>query len=256
MQLFARCFLLVPSLKQSLMKKRQRNLQFSNKVPFAPLNRHAVYGVHRRTCTHLLHDLIHLAQNTQFFTVDTESDLVTNRLALIQIEMIHASLSTVVLVELAHLPDDSTSLQCWLIQSLLKSIFTPSKEIYAWGDLQQELTGVIPTGRLNVVNVQKEFKSWYGTRFLSDPTGNQKWGLQSAIATTFDEFLDKSETLNTWSCALLYARHSSVPSPRIQSMIDYAVNDCLAVTKLACRIGQAVVREKDISSSSSPFDCF
>ena len=37
-------------------------------------------------------------------------------------------------------------------------------------------------------------------------TGHQRWGLQAAIVEQFNQFLDKTETLNKWSRGLYYPR--------------------------------------------------
>ena len=122
------------------------------------------------------------------------------------------------------------------------------------GNFKQELTGFIPSGlfnmdavqRLNVVDIQQQFKWWYEAMFLSDPTTDQEWELQSATGSTVSEFLmDTSLKSNTWSCGLFISRDSSVFNQRLQSMLEYTVNVSLAVTQLATTIGEAVVREEE-----------
>jgi hypothetical protein len=62
-----------------------------------------------KTDTHLPHDIIHISQNTTYFTIDTESDLWTNKLVLIQIERIRDVVPIVILVEVCHLPSHRQS---------------------------------------------------------------------------------------------------------------------------------------------------
>ena len=67
---------------------------------------------------------------------------------------------------------------------------------------------------------------------------NHKWSLQMAIAYVFREFLDKTRTQSSWSRSLgLSTGTKSLISNLkqktiVNQMIQYAVNDCLAVTKL------------------------
>jgi hypothetical protein len=71
------------------------------------------------------------------------------------------------------------------------------------------------------------------------------WSLQDAIALVFGEFLDKSETINKWGCGLdpklntwqrkVFSRRQyreEEERGKRQKMQDYAVNDCIAVTRL------------------------
>ncbi|CAF4630506.1 unnamed protein product, partial [Rotaria sp. Silwood2] len=67
---------------------------------------------------------------------------------------------------------------------------------------------------------------------------NHKWSLQMAIAYAFHEFLDKSRTKSRWirNLDITNNNRSSVVNLKVnrivEEMIEYAVNDCLAVTKL------------------------
>jgi hypothetical protein len=60
-----------------------------------------------------------------------------------------------------------------------------------------------------------------------------------AITYVFREFLDKIRTKSSWSQSLDLSRlkKSFIPNMKqktiVKQMIKYAVNDCLAVTKLA-----------------------
>jgi hypothetical protein len=74
---------------------------------------------------------------------------------------------------------------------------------------------------------------------------NATWSLQDAIGWTTHQFLDKSETINKWSCGLdvnlntwrrrilsKYEYNPTEEKRRRSSMLNYASNDCLAVTEL------------------------
>ena len=234
----------MPSFREALEKKRERNQALSHLPPFTSMNEFVVYGVNRWTDSLVLFDLMCLAQNTTHFTIDTESDVHTNRPSLIQVEMIHRSKSTVVLVEVGHLPRDRISAKFWWIKGVLKFIFEANKTVYTWGKIEDELMPFVSTGlfteemikEVKSVDVQFEFKSWFNRTQTLDPMGTKRWGLQTAIRETFNQFLDKSETFNTWSRGLFNYHSQHRNEQKIEAMINYAVNDCLAVTKLANRI--------------------
>ncbi len=108
------------------------------------------------------------------------------------------------------------------------------------------------------INLQLLFKQWYNKTFVHKcgllPSSidnplctcshrpvkhkNNQWSLQKAIAYTFNEFLDKSQTRTPWSRPLnfSYIEQYSLINNKIKNIYDrrvfYAVNDCLAVTKL------------------------
>ena len=222
---------------------------FLHLPPFTPINSPAVYIINRSTDTYLLHELLHFAQNTKYFSLDTESDFLTMNPSLIQIEMIVQRESVVILVEVCHLPLDRDSLSFWLIRSLLKFILKPTNIIYVWGNGEEELSRFVRYGlftsdtreALKMVNLQSKFKDWYQESYGFSMVGRSKWGLQAAIAAQLGEFLDNSERLNTWSRS---RRRTDPYWRKIQSMIFCAVNDCLAVTKLA------QIMNKDIVSGS------
>ncbi|CAF2115950.1 unnamed protein product [Rotaria magnacalcarata] len=82
----------------------------------------------------------------------------------------------------------------------------------------------------------KEMLCSYSRKSLEDR--NHKWSLQMAITYVFREFLDKTRTQSSWSRSLDLSRlkRSFIPNMKqktiVKQMIQYAVNDCLAVTKL------------------------
>ena len=100
--------------------------------------------IHHRTPSHILYSLIRTITDVHLFTIDTESDKTTKQQpqstpALLQIQAIHnEELATVILIEVQHLPAQSTSL-FHQIQQLCHLIFTPNNKIMAWGDVISEL---------------------------------------------------------------------------------------------------------------------
>ncbi|CAF3720493.1 unnamed protein product [Rotaria sordida] len=222
-----------------------------HKPLFTPRNNYEIYLVNRFTVHNLLHHIIYLAQTTHHITVDTESDLFTNRPALIQIEFIQEKLSTIILVETFHLPIDEQSLEFWLIRSIFKYILQPNKTIYCWGDAEEEFKKFLiyrlyTDDILKVpymVNIQDKFKRWHRIEIGYYETGMNKWGLQMAIYVIYNEFLDKTQRLNIWSRGL-HRRNNKEDDDKILSMIYYATNDCLSVTKLAVTIHQLIIRKE------------
>ena len=91
-----------------------------------------------------------------------------------------------------------------------------------------------------MINMQDKFKQWHYEQHHVYVTGHELWGLQAAIVEQFQQFLDKTETLNRWSRPLHYS-YNTETNKKIQSMINYAIHDCLAVTKLASLIYKGIV---------------
>jgi hypothetical protein len=238
----------VSSTDRRNSRKELRNERFSVLPTFAPLNNYETYFINKSTDINLLHHLIGLVKNTTYFSVDTEGDKYTNKRSLIQFELIHEHLSTVILIEVCHIPKQPNSLVLWLIRSIFQSIFQSTKIIYSWGDPIEELSKFV-TYRLftnsalyqpTMIDLQYEFKEWHkGKHYGFNALGNDKWSLQYAVVNTYGQFLNKYETLNIWSRGL-YRRNDEEYNEKLLSMIQYAIDDCLAVTKLAYTMGQDI----------------
>ena len=232
-------------------RRRQMNIMLSALPPFTPANEYDLCHVNRRTSSLLLQDLIEMARKTTQYSIDTENDYHSHRPALIQIEYVRQR-SVILLVEVNHLPHQSSAL-FWLIQSLFKVILRPSNRILSWGEGASELSAFVPCGLFSttmvdqtyVIDVQDCFKEGYNKRYphtcglpVDDDhpsctcphrpvkNNNNPWSLQKAVAWTFCQFLDTSYTKSNWSRPLDRGDAQS------SSMIEYAANDCLAVTKI------------------------
>lgn len=134
----------------------------------------------------------------------------------------------------------------------------------------------IPLACLHFINVQDRFKEWYNHTYPhgqecsmaklnhsgEDPVctcshrpyknSNNRWSLQLAISMIHQQFLDKSLTRNNWSQGLdvrLYMNFKdneinynvksclSAAQERTRfKLVNYIVNECLALTKLASNI--------------------
>lgn len=234
------CIYSVPSLSKTLLKIQHRDQALHHCPSMKPLNNYEVFVINRFTDTYLLHNLIFLVQNTEYFSIGTQYDLFTNRPALVEIELIHSNKSTILLIETCHLPNKQQSLVFLLIRAIFKFILQPNKIIFSWGRCDEALEKFL-VYRLytqsaiyepKMYDIQQEFKNWYIKNHLLNPTGNSNdWSLQQAIHKIYGEFLSKKEALNTWSQSL---RQQNLP--KVKSMIDHAVNHCLSVTKLAYKI--------------------
>jgi len=93
----------------------------------------------------LLHDLIRLIQQSQYVLLNTIDDQHQNTPAIIQLGIIGERKTTMILVQLQHLPRNQKSLRFWLIRSLVRAMFKNDKTIYVWGDGKQQLTSYIET---------------------------------------------------------------------------------------------------------------
>ncbi|CAF3018839.1 unnamed protein product [Rotaria sp. Silwood2] len=256
----------MPSSQQMNQNTRKYELNSALSIlqVFNPLNDYHIHHINQSTSPILLHDLIKQARKTTRFTIDTEDDYYTHQPALIQIEFIQDK-SIILLIEINHLPHPS-SIVFWLIRSLLKVILHSLNVIYSWGDAKDELSKFIPSRLLssetlleiNNMNIQKIFKNWHDRKpkrqcisvsldtvnrlytysRKSTTNFNHKWSLQMAIAYAFHEFLDKSRTKSRWirNLDMTNNNRSFVVNLKVnrivEEMIEYAVNDCFAVTKL------------------------
>lgn len=238
----------MPTLRQTYLKQQKRHEELSELPDFSSLTPRRIILVNRFTDTLLLHTIIHAAQNCTYFSVDTESDLHTQRPALIQVELIDKDLSLVILVEVCQLPSDERSLMFWLIRAIFNFILQSGKMIYAWGNATAELEKFLRYGLFTAeqlsqpksINVEENFRHWYRKHFGSAPSHGNTWALLAAIANLFHERLDKRETLNQWSRGLDRLSRDACFN-KVQRMISYAANDCLAVTKIANAIGEKIV---------------
>lgn len=227
--------------------------------PFQPPSSSFRYFfINRTTLVETLDELIELAELTHEYTIDTESQSRRPPQqpdpALLQIEFVHPnSPSIVILMETLFLPPAHSD-PFRKIRKLCRTIFSKNNVINAWGNAAKELKefyrfDLFDRDKIDSViarNVQDEFKIEFRRRYPDSPyvkrKHNETYSLQTAIFATFREFLDKRMTLGDWGCGLDFRldtyRSSGEPSrygdeQEIRRlMVAYAINDCLAVTKL------------------------
>lgn len=131
--------------------------------------------IHRRTAESHIHGIVHKISNVRLYTIDTEADKPTRQHphslpALVQVQAIHDEhYSTVIIIEVQHLPHPSTSL-FRSIQKLCRTIFSSSNKIMTWGDVRKELNPFEQfdlfdlSEVIHTVNLQKYFtREWNRT---------------------------------------------------------------------------------------------
>lgn len=261
----------IMSKKSKNYKEKQLNNLLGNLSAFTPFNDHRFIFINGYTRSIELFHLIQFARETNEFTIDTENDYSTNKPALIQIEFIHDE-SVVLLVEMNHLPHEKSSLFWQIkalfkvIFDSKNKIFSWGNikdELSKFTLFHLFESNAID--KIQNIDVQVNFKTWHQyhvewvrqhlsslSSSVSSPIINEletwsnrgikeknfTWALQKAIALVFVEFHDKSNRNKNWGRCLdlknSYIPWSKTPEEKadVDAMIKYAIDDCLAVTKL------------------------
>ncbi len=202
-----------------------------NKSSFTYFNPYEIFLINQYTNINLLHDIIRLAFQSKSITIDTESDFYTKQPALIQIELINKVSSTVLLVEVCHLPKLKQSLVFWLIRAIFQFILRDNKTIYCWGKAKDELKMFLEYELFNekdlnkpkMINLQEEFHDWHYRQVGFFLKGNNLWGLQAAIDDRYNEYLDKSQRLNRWSRGLYLRKNIKLNEKINHSSVQFFV---------------------------------
>ncbi|CAF1189268.1 unnamed protein product [Rotaria sordida] len=107
-------------------------------------NESSYYFIHRETSINILSELINYAIVTTHYTLDTEDQLQSRRKlskgTRIQIQFVcenHPSI--IILIETLYLPDESSPI-FEKIKKLCRTIFSNKHRIFAWGDVEQQLS--------------------------------------------------------------------------------------------------------------------
>ncbi|CAF1491589.1 unnamed protein product [Adineta steineri] len=301
-------------------KKAQLNQELLSKLPNFqwPVE---FYGtpihLHYNTPESVVLFLIQRLQNIKVYVIDTESDKPTKQHpkglpSLIQVQaIVNQTSSTVLLIEVQHLPYRNTSLFN-LIKTLCSLIFSCNNTIMGWGEITEELKSFQHfhlfdhSQIINTFNIQKGFLHQWNQQhphtveclqhtssnlpdissedyliccvnsddLMDDSSNHDKynddhhlckcpnsnrpykmkdpmWALQTAIKYSFNEALDKSMTMNTWSCGLdihLKTWQFFEDQCTRENLISYAMNDLFASTKLFFHF--------DLSTFSNHFTSF
>jgi len=223
-----------------------------------------VYHVHQFTSMETIQLIIEHFEQCYHYSIDTESDKNNHELCLIQVQSIPRRLPMfVVLVALKHLPLPGSPLFMKL-ESMFSLLFRLENTVFSWGELRHEIRNIQDYNvgswiiRADLINLQNKFNNWYQRALPSCEVCSSKqksttssmiqpiclcsknypydnlsckWSLQNAMIYTFQRFLDKSSTRQSWG-VLLDPMYSSLSSSKLQRLINYCINDCFAVTYL------------------------
>ena len=157
-------------------RKREENEELRELYPpYCPSSHLEIFHVHYRSTVQSIEELIKKARETRRFVVDTESQYKKLRKgepktngALIQIQMIHSTIySTVLLIETCYLPD-TQSILYQKIKNLCDIIFDSNNEIVTWGPIEQEFTSFHHFNLIHLGNVRKCDLQFY----FSNPNQN------------------------------------------------------------------------------------
>jgi hypothetical protein len=151
--------------------KQRTNTEFSAHPSFQSLTSYRVYFINHTTLESTMDYLIETTKQSKIFTIDTKRDYLSDIAALLQVECTGAT-SVLMLFECWHLPDSNSPLFRKVCR-LLSTIFDPTNEIQAWGDIYKEL---LPFLRFNIfsnsdihsinsLDIQQLFREWYNRIF-------------------------------------------------------------------------------------------
>jgi len=124
------------------------SIQPNGYSPFQSFTPFKIYHINHHTLESTMIILLEQAKRSKIFTIDTKHDSVSDVPALIQVECI-GNTSIIILFDCWHLPDPQSPL-FHQISHLVSVIFDPTKEIQAWGNIQQLL---LPFIRFNVFSI-------------------------------------------------------------------------------------------------------
>ncbi|CAF1659790.1 unnamed protein product [Rotaria magnacalcarata] len=191
-----------------------------------PLNHHCIY-IHRLTSTEMLNNLINLASEIDYFTIDTQHHIEVYPCAsddvpaIIQIQL-HSTNRTplVLLIEVLYLQtkfttrtrDESKEKK---IKELFQQIFSPNKHIYAWGNPKEKLSSFYhynlftsnDLDQLYLHNVHDYFAQWYKIAYphsliSQTRTRNEPYTLQTSLFLVFNEWLNTKVQYGSWKCGI------------------------------------------------------
>jgi hypothetical protein len=175
---------LEPKQQKNWKRKANKDLKqarYEHQYPpfHVPPSEYEIYHVHQYTPVEIINSLIDRTRQTNRFTVDTESDryqtnsTFSTKLALIQVQAIFQSSSSIVIFfELHHFPP-LTSPTFVPIHQLLDTIFQQGNRLSSWGELDRELSPIAFLFSCSIAhlqhNLQDHFKQWYNRRHPHTP---------------------------------------------------------------------------------------
>jgi hypothetical protein len=241
-------------------------------LPFRRLKPYEFYYVNRTSNVPLISKLIKEAENTNRYTIASQTDMAINQPAVLLVEFIQQEKSIFVLFELFYLPKHSPLIFGLLIQ-LFRVIFDCDHTILSWGNAYNELPKLVKYGlftentvdHIYAVNVQYFFKAWYDNRYAaclnrSYKNIEDKCSVQKAMAIVFNEFQDETLQDGDWSMGLdlnlgtQYTEKFLEPGDHYnelqkekrirQILTQYAIQNCFSITKLAIVVENNCTKEE------------
>ena len=255
------------NIRKKLRKKLKEHKYASLYPPFTPLSYYKQF-INRKTDEETLVELIHIASDSDIFLLDTESIMVhhqPNRPGLIQLQIIQRNTSSIVLIiEINHLPL-TYSMAFQLIKEFFRIVLDSTKVIYTWGSITElndfvqfnlfDAEQIKSSDNRDLQDIFKQFwqqchehKTTNDCRceqcIKKNPDG--KWSLQDAVAYQLGEWLDKRQTCSPFNIGLDPKLNRSQDGLEFrETLIQYAVNDCLSMEKLMISIQEHPPNEVD-----------
>lgn len=245
------------------MTSKQNILQnIANLTKFAPMIFKQVHYVNCLTSYTAMGEIMQLLLNKTEFVIETKYDLRTGCPKLIQILFSHKLKLHIILVETLYLPDFDIILHN-MIRELFAKVLSPSNEIRSWNNIKAELKlfldcslfSINQIENIHAVNVQQKFDEWFKKYFHSIKLNNvpsDNWTLDKAIAFLFQQCLDTSLSKSLdWNIGLFAKfdtcfNEKSTTKKNLTNLIkdnerrtilsDFAINECLAVNKIAALV--------------------
>lgn len=245
------------SIRHNLKKQLQEHNYASKYPPYQPTS-YGIIFINRTTTTDVLIRLDQEIKEAEKFMLDTESVMVKfkpNVPALIQIQIYSPTSSTIMIIEVHHLPNQQQQ-EFRLIKNLFQSLLTRKNQIFSWGGinelnefLQFNLFNqdqiYLPTNR----NIQDEYKTYWDRTFPHQTTVNaencrcrhcfgvghkQLLGIQDVTAFELNEWLNKQLTCQKFNIGLdqKLQKYNLYGSQYRQSLVRYAANDCDAILRI------------------------
>ncbi|CAF2136421.1 unnamed protein product [Rotaria magnacalcarata] len=271
--------------KKVLENNNYKKLYYEGKCNLFETSNYRYYHIHHQTPMDILDDLIDYAKEVTNYTIDTEDQLQPppqpSKPALLQIEYVYENNPSILLIiEMMYLPKQHEPAFI-KIKQLLKIIFSNNHTIYLWGGIHKELKhfyrfGLFDENDINSVkerNIQDEFKCYLNQTYPLSPDiklkTNETYSLQFAIYKMFNQWLNKRFTLANFGCGLdpaldtiIIPRQFSNQQKRIiedeeeirKFMINYALNDCLAVTKLVYELPLSIESKSPTQSITNDLE--
>ncbi|CAF1587901.1 unnamed protein product [Rotaria magnacalcarata] len=249
------------NLRTTFKKKLHEHELATKYPPFELLKFEQLFINFRTTDSTLIH-LIDQIKSTTVFTLDTESVLIPyqpNAAALIQVQIILSeSVSSVELIEMCHLPR-AYEHTFTLVKQFFQTLFNADNNIFIWENINElhsfcsyNLFTYDQLDLCNPINLQNAFKTHWNEQHPHQPTTSSASINYSDLAFELSEWWDKRQTTSSFDIGLdptLYHFNSAEIEHR-QSLVRYAVYDCLSMQLIMLKLKLIEPQESNINPSN------